>query len=70
MQEGPNEELHAICFASAKLRGVALNYLTSEKEVFLLVYALNKFEIYPAHVTHTLIVQSDHNPLKYLLKYL
>lgn len=40
-----------------------------DMKLFALVYAVEKFKIFIMHGTHSLIVQSDHNSLKYSAKF-
>jgi hypothetical protein len=56
---------HAISYASKTLTGPQLNYATTEKELLVVFYAINKFRSYL--VGAKVIVYTDHAALKYLL---
>jgi hypothetical protein len=56
---------HAIAYASKTLTGPQLNYATTEKELFAIVFAFKKFRSYL--VGAKIIVYSDYAALKYLL---
>jgi hypothetical protein len=56
---------HAIAYASKTFTGAQLNYATTEKELLVVVFAIDKFRSYP--VGTKVIVYTDHVALKYLL---
>jgi hypothetical protein len=56
---------YAISYASKTLTGPQLNYITTEKELFAVVFAIKKFRSYL--VGAKVIVYTDHAALKYLL---
>ena len=56
---------HAIAYASKTLTGPQLNYATTEKELLVVVFAIDKFRSYL--VGAKVIVYTDHAALKYLL---
>jgi hypothetical protein len=56
---------HAIAYASKTLTGAQLNYATTEKELLVVVFAIDKFRSYL--VRTKVIVYTDHAALKYLL---
>ena len=53
--------VHAICYAFKALCGVQLNYTTTEKELLVVVFSLEKFRSYLLGVK--VIVYSDHAAL-------
>ena len=55
----------AICYASKMLTDAQLNYMTTEKELLAVVFALEKFR--PYILGSKIIVYTDHAALKYLL---
>ena len=55
----------AICYASKTLVDAQINYRTTEKELLVVVYALEKFR--PYILGSKIIIYSDHAALKYLL---
>ena len=55
---------HAIAYASKTLTRPQLNYATIEKELLVVVFAINKFRSYL--VEAKVIVYTDHAALKYL----
>ena len=56
---------HAITYASKTLTGAQLNYATTEKELFAVVFAIDKFRSYL--VGAKIVVYTDHAALKYFL---
>ena len=60
-----NKKLTAIYYASKTLAGAQLNYTTTEKELFAIVFSLEKFR--PYILGSKIIVYTDHAALKYLL---
>jgi hypothetical protein len=56
---------HAIAYASKTLTGPQLNYATTENELLVVVYAIDKFRSYL--VGAKVIIYTDHDALKYLL---
>ena len=55
----------AICYASKTLIEAQINYMTTEKELLAVVYALEKFR--PYILGSKIIIYTDHAALKYLL---
>ncbi|CAN6573166.1 unnamed protein product [Malus baccata var. baccata] len=60
-----NKQPHIIHYVSRTLNDAQLNYSTTEKELFAVVFALDKFRSYLLGTK--VIVYSDHAALKYLL---
>jgi hypothetical protein len=61
-----NDKKHcAISYASKTLTGPQLNYTTTEKELLVVVFAIEKFRSY--FVGAKVTVYTDHAALKYLL---
>ena len=60
------KNLHVIAYASCMLNGAQCNYHTTEKELFAVVFALEKFRSYLLGTK--VIVFTDHATLRYLLK--
>ena len=56
---------YAISYASKTLTGPQLNYAKTEKELWAVVFAMDKFRFYL--VGAKVIVYTDHAALKYLL---
>jgi hypothetical protein len=56
---------HAIAYASKTLTGPQLNHATTEKELLVVVYAIDQFRSYL--VGAKVIVYTDHAALKYFL---
>ena len=56
---------HTIVYASKTLTGAQLNYVTMEKEVLAVVFAIDKFRSYL--VGAKVIVHTNHAAIKYLL---
>ena len=54
-----------ICYASKTLIEAQINYMTTEKELLVVVYALEKFR--PYILGSNIIIYADHAALKYLL---
>jgi len=57
---------HVIYYASKTLDKAQANYTTIEKEILVVVFALDKFKSYI--LRSKLIVYTDHAALKFLLK--
>jgi hypothetical protein len=55
---------HVIYYASRTLKDAQLNYLTTEKELLAVIFALDKFQSYL--LGSKVIIYSDHAALKYL----
>ena len=60
-----DKKLAAICYARTTLADAQLNYTTTEKELLVVVFALEKFR--PYILGSKIIVYTDHATLKYLL---
>ena len=60
-----NKKPTAICYASKTLADAQLNYMTTDKELLAVVFALEKFR--PYILGSKIIVYTDHAALKYLL---
>jgi hypothetical protein len=60
-----NRKYHAIAYASKTLIGPQLNYATSKKELFAIIFAIDKFRSYLLRAK--VIVYTDHAAMKYLL---
>ena len=56
---------HTIVYASKTLTGAQLNYVTTEKDLQEVVFAIDKFRSYL--VGAKVVVYTDHAALKYLL---
>jgi hypothetical protein len=59
------DKKHHVAYASKTLTGAQLNYATTEKELLVVVFAIDKFRSYL--VGTKVIVYTDHAALKYLL---
>ena len=57
---------HPIAFASCKLTDTQCKWSPSEKEGYVIIFALRKFD-YTIYGLNSIIVYSDHNPLQYLI---
>jgi hypothetical protein len=55
---------HVIFYASRSLNYAQLNYSTTEKELLVVLFALDKFRFYL--LGSKIIIYSDHTALKYL----
>ena len=64
MGQTKDKKHHAIAYASKTLIGSQLNYATTEKELWSIVFAIDKFRSYL--VGAKIIVYTDHAALKYL----
>jgi len=60
-----NKVFHVIYYASKVLDDAKLNYATTKKEMFSIVYVLEKFRSY--FVGSRVIIFTDHAAIKYLL---
>ena len=56
---------HVIRYTSKTLNDTQLNYSTTEKELFVVVFALDKFR--PYFIGSKVLIYTDHATLKYLL---
>jgi hypothetical protein len=65
LSQSKDKKHYAISYASKSLTGPHLNYATTEKEFFAVVFAIEKFRSYL--VGAKVIVYTDHATLKYLL---
>jgi hypothetical protein len=63
--QSKDKKHYAISYASKTLIGPQLNYTTTEKELLVVVFAIEKFRSYL--VGAKVIVYTDHAALKYLL---
>ena len=63
--ENKNQKPYVIYYASKTLNEAQRNYTTTEKELLVVVFALDKFHAYL--VGSFIIVFTDHLALKYLL---
>jgi hypothetical protein len=63
--QSKDKKHYAISYASKTLTGLQLNYITTEKELLTMVFAIKKFRSYL--VGAKVIVYTDHAALKYLL---
>lgn len=57
---------HVIYYASRTLDAAQADYITTEKELLAIVFALDKFQSYP--LGSKVVVFSDHAAMKFLLK--
>jgi hypothetical protein len=57
---------YAIYFFSKNLSPTEVNYIVSEKNLFLVVYAINKFIHYIT--SYEVFVHTDHSTIKFLMK--
>ena len=57
--------MHAIYYASRTMNETQLNYTTTEKELLVVIFALDKFRSYL--IGNKVIIHTDHAALKYLL---
>ena len=60
-----DKKLHVIYYASRTLDEAQMNYVTTEKELLAIVFALDKFRSYL--VGAKIIIYTDHAAIKYLL---
>ena len=60
-----NGKPHVVYYASKTLNEAQRNYTTTEKELLVVVYGLDKFRAYL--VRSDIIISTDHSSLKYLL---
>jgi len=65
LEQRKDKKPHVIYYASKTLNDAQLNYTTTEKELLVVVFALDKFQSYL--VGFLVIVFTDHAALKYLL---
>ncbi|XP_042230552.1 uncharacterized protein LOC121871997 [Homarus americanus] len=68
LQEGADEILHPVCYASTKFKKHQKNYATIEKECTALLYGLDKINVNLSSSVDSIIVYTDHNPLKFINK--
>ena len=60
--------MHPICFHSEKFNVSQRNYSTIEKECLSIILSLRKFNFFIYDSPHRVIIQCDHNPLKFISK--
>jgi RNase H-like domain found in reverse transcriptase len=60
-----DKKLHVIYYASKVLDNAQMNYITTEKEFFAVVFAINKFRSYL--VRSKVMVYTNHAAIRYLL---
>jgi hypothetical protein len=65
LDQSKDKKHYAISYASKTLTGPQLNYVTTEKDLLAVVFAIEKFRSYL--VGAKVIVYIDHAALKYLL---
>jgi hypothetical protein len=65
LSQSKDKKQYVISYASKTLIGPQLNYVTTEKEVLTVVFAIKTFRSYL--VGTKVIVYTDHAALKYLL---
>ena len=65
MGQTKDKKHHPIAYARKTLIGPQLNYATTEKELLVVVFAIDKFRSYL--VGAKVIIYIDHAALKYLL---
>jgi hypothetical protein len=65
LSQSKDKKHYALSYASKTLTGPYLNYATTEKELLVVVFAIEKFRSYL--VGTKVIVYTDHAALKYLL---
>ncbi|RDY08812.1 Tf2-11, partial [Mucuna pruriens] len=65
-QDGVGGPAHVIAYASQTMDQAQIKYMTTEKELLAILFALNKFRSYL--LCSKVIIFSDHAALKYLLK--
>ena len=61
-----DKNLHVIAYASRMSDGAQCNYHTTEKKLFAVVFALEKFRSYLLGIK--VVIFTDHEALRYLLK--
>lgn len=66
MQEDSDGIDRPVCYYSKKFNSAQRNYSTIEKELLALVQALQHFSVYACPSGPTVIIYTDHHPLKYL----
>jgi hypothetical protein len=65
LSQSKDKKHYALSYTSKTLTGPYLNYATTEKELLVVVFAIEKFRSYL--VGTNVIVYTDHATLKYLL---
>lgn len=65
LEQRKNEKMHAIYYASKTLVEAQINYATTEKELPIIVYAIDKFRSYL--LGSKIIIYTDHAAIMYLL---
>jgi hypothetical protein len=65
LSQSKDKKHYDISYASKTLTGPQLNYATTEKELLIVVFAIEKFRSYL--VGDKVIVYTDHVTLRYLL---
>ena len=65
MGQRKEKVFYAIYYASRTLNDAQLNYATTEKELLVVVFALDKFK--PYLIGNKVIMFIDHSAIKYLM---
>ena len=60
-----DDKLHAIYYASKTLDPAQMNYATLEKELLVIIFAIEKFR--PYLLGSKVIIHTDHAALRYLM---
>jgi hypothetical protein len=60
-----DKKLHVIYYASRTLNSAQMNYISTEKELLAVVFALDKFRFYL--IGTSIVVFTNHAALRYLL---
>jgi len=65
LEQRKNNVFHIIYYASRTLNDAQLNYTTTEKELFVMVYAFDKFR--PYLMGNKVLVYTDHAAIRHLV---
>ena len=65
MGQRKDKRLHVIYYASQTLADAQLNYTTTEKELLVVFFAIDKFRVYL--LGSKVIIYTDHSAIRYLL---